>query len=94
MKLGIKVTAGEEVKWTGVTSQGPTYYGGPPPESGEWKLHIAALEDYFNDHLAGLSFGGTIETFVMGFEIGDLEGWGNFFTPMADYVSIGRNRSW
>lgn len=87
MQLKIKVTCGGEVKWAGASQSGPVYYGGPPPETGIWKLSIAKVEDYFHAALKIFSFGESIETFVLGFEIGDLEGWGNFFTSMSGYTS-------
>lgn len=87
MQLKIKVTCGGEVKWAGASESGPVYYGGPPPETGIWKLNIAKIEDYFNAALKSCSFGDSIETFVLGFEIGDLEGWGDYFTSMSRYTS-------
>lgn len=87
MQLKIKVTCGGEVKWAGASQNGPIYYGGPPPETGIWKLSIAKIEDYFDAALKSFFFGDSIETFVLGFEIGDLEGWGNFFTSMNHYTS-------
>ena len=87
MQLKIKITAGGEVTWAGNAHTGLVYYGGPPPESGLWKLSMPEIEDYFCAELNGLSYGDSIETFVFGFEIGDLEGWGDFFTSMAHYTS-------
>lgn len=87
MHFRIKITSGGEVNWAGGRYAGPTYYGGPPPESGCWKLDMVRLEDYFDNEIADASFGDSIETFVLGFEIGELEGWGNFFTSMSDYTS-------
>lgn len=52
-----------------------------------WKLSIAKIEDYFGVALKNFSFGDSIETFVLGFEIGELEGWGDFFTSMSRYTS-------
>lgn len=87
MHLRIKTTSAGEVRWAGASSQGPTYYGGPPPESGTWKVDVVRLEDYFEKELSNFSFGESIETFVLGFEIGELEGWGNYFTSMSNYTS-------
>lgn len=87
MQLKIKVTGGGEVKWAGASQSGPVYYGGPPPETGMWKLSIAKIEDYFDSALKNLSYGESIETFVLGFEIGDVTGWGDFFTSMSHYTS-------
>lgn len=87
MQLKIKVTCGGEVKWAGAPHTGPVYYGGPPPETGSWKLSIEKIEDYFNSALKNVDCGDAIDTFVFGFEIGDLEGWGDFFTSMSRYTS-------
>lgn len=87
MQLKIKVTRGGEVKWPGAAHSEPVYYGGPPPETGLWKLSTTKLEDYFEAGLKGLAFGDSIETFVLGFEIADLEGWGHTFTSMSSYTS-------
>lgn len=87
MQLKMKITSGCEVKWAGVPDNGPVYYGGPPPESGEWKLSTEKIEDYFESALKYLSFGESIDIFVLGFEIADLEGWGHIFTSMSNYTS-------
>jgi hypothetical protein len=87
MQFKIKITSGGEVNWVGIPSSEPTYYGGPPPESGSWKLDMVALGDFIDRELTDTTFGQTIDVFVLGFEIGDLEGWGNFFTAMSNYTS-------
>jgi len=87
VQLKIKVTCGGEVKWAGVSESGPVYNGGPAPETGIWKLSIAKIEDYFDFALKSLSFGDSVETFVLGFEIGDLEDWGDVFISMSRYTS-------
>jgi hypothetical protein len=87
MQLRIKIRSGGEVNWAGQVQSGTIYYGGPPPESGQWKLSMPKVEDYFCSALSGFSCGDSIDIFVLGFEIGDLEGWGNFFTSMAQYTS-------
>ena len=87
MQLKMKITCGGEVKWAGVPDNGPVYYGGPPPESGLWKLSTVKIEDYFESVLKFLSFGESIDIFVLGFEIAELEGWGDYFTSMSSYTS-------
>ncbi|MYN43787.1 hypothetical protein GTP23_01730 [Pseudoduganella sp. FT93W] len=72
MQLKIAVRSGIEVKWTGCKQNGPVFYGGPPPETGEWKLSINKLEDYLGTGLRKRSFGSSIETFVLGFDIAGL----------------------
>lgn len=87
MHFKISITSGSEVKGVGFYDLGQIYYGGPAPESGCWKLDMMRLEDYLAKEIADASFGESIETFVFGFEIGDLEGWGRFFTAMSNYTS-------
>lgn len=87
MQLRIKTTSGAEVKWAGVVRSDPVYYGGPPPETGLWKLSIPQIEDYFCAELHGFSFGPSLDTFVLGFEIATLGEWGKFFTSTAQYTS-------
>lgn len=87
MQLKLKIACGGEVKWAGAVDSGLVYYGGPPQESGVWKLSTAKIEDYFDDGLKNLSYGDPIETFVLDFELADLEGWAGFFTSMSHYVS-------
>jgi hypothetical protein len=87
MFFKMKITSGDEVKFAGIPDVGPTYYGGPPPESGCWKLDVVRLEDYIDNEIADASFGESVETFVLGFEIAELEGWSNFFTSMSNYTS-------
>jgi len=87
VQLKMKITCGGEVKWAGVPDNGPAYYGGPPPDSGLWKLSTQKLEDYFDSVLKFLSFGDSIDIFVLGFEIAELEGWGDYFTSMSSYIS-------
>ncbi len=45
------------------------------------------LQAYFEKELRESSFGESVETFVLGFEIADLEGWGEVFTSMKEYAS-------
>jgi hypothetical protein len=87
MLFKIRITCGGEVKWVGIPENGPTYYGGPPPQAGSWKLDMVVLENFIESKLVDVTFGASIETFMLGFEIGDLEGWGNFFTSMSNYTS-------
>jgi hypothetical protein len=87
VQLKIKVTCGDEVKWAGASQSGLVYYGGPPPETGLWKLSIPKIEDYFGAALRDLSYGDSVETFILGFEIAELEGWGDYFTSMSSYMS-------
>lgn len=88
MQLKIQIKSGAEVKWRGQPDKGPVYYGGPPPETGEWKLDLRQLENYFCQALQGRTYGDSIDTFLLGFEIAELDGWsGPIFTKMRDHVS-------
>jgi len=87
MQLKIQIKSGAEVKWRGRPDNGPVYYGGPPPETGEWKLDLNQLEAYFCQALQDRTYGESIDTFLLGFEIAELDGWGIIFTKMRDHVS-------
>ena len=87
MQLKIAIKRGGEVKWRGEPDNGPVYYGGPPPETGEWKLDINQLEAYLCKALQDRSYGESIDTFLLGFEIAELDGWGPIFTKQRDRVS-------
>lgn len=94
MQLKIKVKSGGEVKWKGAGPGITVYYGGPPPESGAWKLDTEKIEDYFDSLLEPLSYGESIDVFVLGFDIADLEGWGPIFTRGAGYTSYRPKTKW
>ena len=52
-----------------------------PPEhwkrnSGRWRLFTPAIDAFLNDELAGMSFGTSIDTFVLLLEVADFEAWG------------------
>jgi hypothetical protein len=87
VKFGIKVRCGGEVRWVGHIDNQPVYYGGPPPETGEWKLSTIKLTEYFNSTLEKQSYGESIDIFVLGFEIADLDGWGELFKKSSNYTS-------
>ena len=63
------------------------YYGGPPPETGRWHVDLNEFEDLCAKHLAKLDLGESIDTFVFGLEIAELQGWGDAFAATSDYVS-------
>ncbi len=85
MKVGIKITSGGEVRFAGMRPS--TIYYGAPPETGDWKIDLVKIEDYLDDSLLGQGFGSSVNTFFFGFEIGDIEGWGDVFTTTTEYVS-------
>jgi class 3 adenylate cyclase len=52
-----------------------------PPEhwkqnSGRWRLYTPAIDAYLNAELEGMSFGTSIDTFVLLLEVADFAGWG------------------
>jgi hypothetical protein len=91
VQFEIKIRCGGEVKWAGHVDNRPVYYGGPPPETGEWKLCTGKIKDYFNATLTEKSYGESIDMFVLGFEIADLEGWGELFNSSSRYTSYRPN---
>lgn len=87
MQLRIRTTSGTEVQWAGHIRSDPVYYGAPTPQTGQWKLSMPKIEHYLCKELRAFSFGQSLDTFVLGFEIATLEEWGKFFTSTAQYTS-------
>ncbi|WP_139260672.1 hypothetical protein [Duganella sacchari] len=87
MKFRIQTTYGGEVIWAGQSAESRTVYYGGPPQTGLWRLSIPAMEDYIAARLAGLDFGTSIEEFILGFELAELEGWGVWFHKTKEYMS-------
>lgn len=88
MKFVVKTTTGAEVVMEGPPHpSGTVYYGGPPPDTGRWRVDIPAFEAFCARHLAPVDFGASIETYFFGLEIAELEGWGDVFTATRDYIS-------
>lgn len=88
MKFSIQVTSGEEVVFAGHSQRDRTvYYGGPPPATGLWRVSLPKFEEFLATELASQSFGSSIEEFRFGFEIAELDEWGNCFSSMANYMS-------
>jgi hypothetical protein len=44
--------------------------------SGRWRLFTPAIDDFLNEELAGMSFGTSIDRFVLLLEVADFEAWG------------------
>lgn len=87
MKFRIATTSGGEVIFAGhPRADLPVYYGAPP-ETGLWCISGVKLEDYIADKLKSRTFGASIEEFVFGFEIAELDGWGRCFRETSDYMS-------
>jgi hypothetical protein len=86
MRFRTSVTSGGEVAFAGERYSGPTYYGGPP-ESGLWHISMPKFEDYVAAELEPFAFGESIEAFDFGFEIGELNEWGEWFKATRNYVS-------
>jgi hypothetical protein len=88
MNFHIRTTTGGEVIFEGVpTSPDTVYYGGPPPETGRWRVDIAAFEAFCARHLAPVHFGTSIDTYYFGLEIAERDGWGDTFAATRHYTS-------
>ena len=92
MQFFIRATFGGEV----ITPRGPadtrTYYGAPPA-TGLWQLSHTKLEDFIAPALAPLSFGQSVRSFLFGFELADVVGWGKWFTETENYISFRRTQN-
>jgi hypothetical protein len=87
MKFRVVVTAGGEVTFAGQSqTEQPVYYGAPV-ETGLWRISIPRFEDHLTSALAQHAFGDSIEEFIFGLEIGELDEWGQWFKATHDYVS-------
>lgn len=88
MQFRVVVTTGSEVNFAGEsTKDRPTYYGGPPTDSGMWRINMPAFEAWLAARFAPLSLGSSIHEFVFGFEVAVLDEWGDRFKATRDYVS-------
>ena len=87
MKFRILVTSGGEVIFAGDSrANKPVYYGGEP-ETGLWRISIPKFEEFIAAELESLSFGSSIEMYVFGFEIAELQEWGCWFKKTRDFMS-------
>jgi hypothetical protein len=87
MKFRVQTTSGGEVIFAVHSRQGRPVYYGAPPETGLWRVDVPKFEKSLSDELAQLSFGDSIEEFVFGLEIAELEEWGRWFKETRDYMS-------
>lgn len=87
MKFRIVVTSGGEVVFAGHSQKDRPVYYGAPPETGLWRVSVSKFESFVARELAPMSFGSSIEEFVFGFEIAELEEWGRWFRETRDYMS-------
>lgn len=88
MKFQVAVTSGGEVVFAGDSQRDrPVYYDGAPPETGLWRISIPKFEDIVSAELRGHSFGSSVEEFVFGFEIAELDEWGQWFKKTRSYMS-------
>lgn len=87
MKFSIQVTCGGEVIFAGHSQKDRPVYYGASPETGLWRVSIPKFEDFVAGKLLAMSFGDSIDEFRFGFEIGELEEWGTWFTSMSNYMS-------
>jgi hypothetical protein len=56
-------------------------------ETGRWRINIAAFDQIVDASLDGHSFGKSIEYFIFGFDIGELDAYGEWFRATANYTS-------
>ena len=80
MKFRILVTSGSEVAFAGRLQ-------GPPAKTGLWRVSVPKFEEFIARELKRKSFGSSIDEFVFGFEIAELEEWGRWFKATRDYMS-------
>jgi hypothetical protein len=87
MKFRVATTSGGEVIFAGDSqNERPVYYGAPS-ETGLWQVSIPKFEAFVSAELKDVSFGCSIEEFVFGFEIAELEEWGRWFKNTREYTS-------
>ena len=95
MQFVVRVTTGGEVTFGGqIPGYRPIYYGGPPPDSGTWRVDLNWIGDFLSERFAQENFGDSVEVFMVGFELADLKGWGERFTDMEKYMSYRRTNKW
>lgn len=86
MRFSIAVKKGGEVRFAGEDPAKRTVYYGAPPETGMWYISLVKLEDYVYSKIKNSTFGQSVEDFIFGFDLAELEEWGNFFTSKKDHV--------
>jgi hypothetical protein len=87
MRFRVVVTAGGEVIFAGHSRASRPVYYGAPPETGLWRISLPKFEGFMATELEPQSFGSSIQEFVFGFELAELEGWGQFFKATREYLS-------
>lgn len=87
MRFRILTTTGGEVTFAGVSRRDKPVYYGVAPDSGLWRVSLSKLEDFLAKGLAAHTFGSSIEEYVFGFEIAELDEWGRWFNETREYAS-------
>lgn len=87
VKFRIVLTTGAEVEFADRSQTDRPVYYGASPESGLWRVSISAVEGFIGRELALMSFGNSIQEFVFGLEIAELNEWGRWFNETRDYMS-------
>ena len=87
MKFRVATRSGGEVIFADRSKNDPPVYYGAPPETGLWRISIPKFEDFISTELKDVSFGCSIDEFVFGFEIAELEEWGRWFKETGEYTS-------
>jgi len=87
MKFKTAVSSSKEVLFAGHergNARGPEEW---VHETGRWRINIAAFDHIVDASLDGRSFGKSIECFIFGFDIGELDAYGEWFQATANYTS-------
>lgn len=87
MKFQVLMTFGGEVRVAGDSRKDRPVYYGETPETGLWRISVPQFEDYMAGELAQLSFGKSVEEFVFGLEIAELDEWGSWFKATRGMTS-------
>lgn len=87
MKFRVATTAGGEVIFAGHSRASRTVYYGAPPETGLWRISLPKFEQFMATELEPQSFGSSIQEYVFGFEIAELDEWGPWFKATREYLS-------
>lgn len=87
MRFRVKMTAGFQVRrpTVGLVANGRIVEASRPPVG--WLIDMTRFEKFVDRGLRGQSFGQSIETFFLGFEIADIDAWGDVFSKTTKYVS-------
>lgn len=86
MRFQVLVSAGFEVRWPSVVVQATGHIADSSASNG-WLIDMNRFEAFVDAGLREQSFGESIETFFLGFEIADVGAWRESFGKTKKYVS-------